>query len=332
MGKLYYGIGQYEKSLQEFREVIRFEPEDTASYRYTTTILVYLNRFSEVRNELEEARAKEWRPLDLHLVSYRLAFLQDDAAGMSREIAWAADTPFAGWFLNLDAETASYFGKFGKSRELSRRAMQSSKQNGDSEGAWRVVAERILREVLVGNIEEGRRAGAAFEDYASSRQKELALALAFAGETTKPRSFAEETEKKEFRATRDLLLTAIQAQVRLNEKNSAKAVELLASIEPYKLVNRPVAYAIFIRAYANLAAPHIDAAKADFQEILDHRGTVGNSLVGALAHVGLARACVVQGDTAGAKRAYEVFLTLWKDADPDIPILKEAKAEYAKLK
>jgi eukaryotic-like serine/threonine-protein kinase len=224
------------------------------------------------------------------------------------------------------------FGKFGKSRELSRRAMQSSKQNGDSEGAWRVVAERILREVLVGNIEEGRRAGAAFEDYASSSQKELALALAFAGETTKPRSFAEETEKKEFRATRDLLLTAIQAQVRLNEKNSAKAVELLASIEPYKLVNRPVAYAIFIRAYANLAAPHIDAAKADFQEILDHRGTVGNSLVGALAHVGLARACVVQGDTAGAKRAYEVFLTLWKDADPDIPILKEAKAEYAKLK
>lgn len=177
-----------------------------------------------------------------------------------------------------------------------------------------------------------RRAETSFEDSASPTiKRRLALALALAGETTRPRIFAQATEKKELQPRRDNLLAAIEAQVLLNEKNSAKAVELLSSIEPYKLVDREVAYAIFIRAYANLAVPHIDAANADFQEILDHRGAVGNSLVGALARVGLARACVVRGDTAGAKRAYQDFLMLWKDADPDVPILNEAKAEYAKL-
>jgi eukaryotic-like serine/threonine-protein kinase len=325
-GNRYVEVGQYEKALQEFREVIRLEPEETETNMYTISILFYLNRFSEIGNNLEKLRAKDCCPEYVHLVSYQLAFLQSDVAGMSREIAWASDKQFAYIFYNIGADTAAYFGKLAEARELSQRAKQSAKQNNLSYPAWDAVAEMVLREALLGNIEEGRRAGPAFDDYPSFNQETLALAQAFAGETIKPRSFAEKTEEK------DLWLTAIQAQIWLNEKNPVKAVELLESFEPYKLIEPGVEYAIYIRAYANLAVPHIEAARADFQEILDHRGAVGNSLVGALAHVGLARACVVQRDIPAAKLAYENFFTLWKDADPDIPILVAAKAEYTKLK
>jgi serine/threonine protein kinase/tetratricopeptide (TPR) repeat protein len=337
-GFSYYQNGQYEKSLQEFREGNRLVPEIEA-YGVTIPILRYLNRLSDVRNELDKARSKDVQSVFVHRESYQLAFLQDDLEAMSREMDWAASKRSATYFLDLEADTATYCGKFGKARELSRRAKQSAKQINSVGEAWHAVANQVLREALVGNIEEARHAEAAFNDYSPSShssshssQEVLALALAFAGETAKPYSFVEEFAKKDSNAGSNLWLTAIRAQVWLNKKNAEKSLELLATIEPYKLIESDNAYAVYIRGYANLAVPHIDAARADFQEILDHRGAVGNSLVGALAHVGLARASALQGDTTKAKAAYQDFLTLWKDADPDIPIFIAAKEEYAKLK
>ena len=157
---------------------------------------------------------------------------------MSREMDWAAAKPTATDFLDLEAHTATYFGKFGKARKLSRRAMQSAKQNNSVGEAWRAVANQVLREALVGNIEEARRAEAAFNDYSPSShgyyghssQELLALALAFAGETAKPYSFVEESAKKDSDAGSNLWLTAIRAQVWLNQKNAEKYLELLEAI------------------------------------------------------------------------------------------------------
>jgi eukaryotic-like serine/threonine-protein kinase len=327
----YYNTGKYEKFLKELQEAQSLEPE-TRDYWYSIHVLLYLNRLPEAENLLKEYRAEEPDSALVHRLSYDLAFLRGDAAAMSREMHWAASKPFVSDFLDAEVDTAAYFGKFREARELSRRAMQSAKENNDVRRAWGALAGQVVREVLVGNTEEGRRARAAFDDYPPSSQRVLALALAYAGETIKPRSFAEETAKKESHAADDLFLTSIRAQVSVNQGNPEKAVELLASVEPYRFVDSDGADAVYIRGYANLAIPHMDAARADFQEILDHRGSVGNNLVGALAHVGLARACALQGEMVGAKRAYKEFFTLWRDADPDVPLLNQAKAEYAKLK
>jgi eukaryotic-like serine/threonine-protein kinase len=336
----YLEAGEYEKSLQEFRQGKRLDSEALNGYVGIVPLLLYLNRLSDAENELKEARINLPESVELHTLSYKLAFLENDIAGMSREIVWAAGKPYKEWLLlNSEADTAAYVGEFSRARELSHRAMQSAKKETSVGRAWASVANQKLREALVGKVEEARRAEASFSDYsqsshgfAHSSQETLALALAFAGRTAQPREFAEAMAGKQIPAKRDVWLSAIQAQVWVNQKNPEKAAELLAPIKPYRLIDSDAAYAIYIRANANLAAPHVDAARADFQEILDHRGAVGNALVGALAHVGLARACVLQGDISAAKRSYEDFFTLWKDADPDIPILKQARTEYAKLR
>jgi eukaryotic-like serine/threonine-protein kinase len=337
LAKIYFNIGQYEKSLQEFREGDRLEPGSMESYSYTIPLYLYLNRLSEARIQLEEGGAKGLYPLALHLFSYRLAFLQNDSAGMAHQLEWAVGKPEAeNVMFRADADSAAYFGKLGKARELSRHAMQSAKQIPWASGAWRAVGEEALRDALVGNIEQTRRLGAAFDDYESNSRTTVALALAFAGEMTRPQKFAEERERQvaPYRY-RDPWLPLIRAQLWLNRKQPDKAIKILKSARPHDLIGDLLdlssVYSIYIRGYSNLDAPHFDEAEADFQDILNRRGVVGNSLVGALARVGLARARAFQGDKRGAKSAYQDFFTLWKDADPDIPILKQAKAEYAKL-
>jgi serine/threonine protein kinase/tetratricopeptide (TPR) repeat protein len=329
-GLYYMEIGQYEKSLQEFREVRHIEPEGADTYGYTLPILLYMNRWSDMRSELEETAAKNWTPFYQHYFSYLLAFFLRDDAEMSRQIAWARGEPLNEWyFTESAADTAAYYGKLANARELSRHAMQSAKGFGGSSQAWETFTKRALREALVGNIKESRRAGTSFNDCVSTARHTLALALAFSGETTRAHVFADAHQNTK---RGNYWLASIQAQVLIDSKSPEKAVELLQFVKPFQLIQDDGApYSLYIRAYANLAAPHIEDARGDFQAILDHRGAVGNSLVGALAHVGLARARVLEGDILGAKSAFEDFFELWKNADSDIPILKQAKMEYAKL-
>jgi tetratricopeptide (TPR) repeat protein/predicted Ser/Thr protein kinase len=338
LGWTYYEMGQYEKSLHEFREALRLEPDRAAELSFMIiSVNLCLNRLTEAQAELDSERAKDLAPYYLHLFRYQLAFLRNDPEAMAREVMWAAGTGNPGVeqsFVRYDANSTAYVGKLQQALSQLHRARDTAKRAGSADAAWEAVAHSALIQCLFDVVRECRQlAGPAFDDYRREYEfDKMAFTLALAGEISRPEKYVAEWEKKtkaDPPAVPWLLL--IRAQLSLNRNNPNAALEILRPVTSYELTHSSGIYCVYVRGYANLRAPHPDNAEADFQEILDHHGMVLNDPVGALAHVGLARARKEKGDTAGAKRAYENFLTLWKDADPDIPILKEAKAEYAKL-
>jgi eukaryotic-like serine/threonine-protein kinase len=336
LGRVYRKIGQYEKALQEFREALRLEPGTTECNSCIVSLCISLNRLSEARAELYSALRKDSGSFSLHRFSYQLAFLQDDAVVMAQEVAWASasanpDTESA--FALLEADTAAYVGKLKQVDTLLHNAfnnLRTSRQEfatnprpayaGDA-----VTSHAALLHCLLNSSQEC--AVIISRLHGTDLDLEFARALAGKREAMKWEDASEEREPQEL----ELWFRLMRAQWWLNRKNPEKAVEVVQAVTASDLRDVSGVYCVYVRGYANLAAPHLYDAEADFKEILDHRGTVANSPVGALAEVGLARARAQKGDAAGAKTSYEHFLTLWKDADPDIPILKQAKAEYAKL-
>jgi Flp pilus assembly protein TadD/predicted Ser/Thr protein kinase len=339
----YIVLGQYDKALPGKREAVRLYP--TAGITYADLALTYLllNRLDEARVTIAEAQAKNLDSPLLHVCLYQLAFLQNDAAGMAQQVGWATGKPGAeDWLLALEADTGAYAGRLSKARELSRRAVAAAERAQEKETAAGHEAEAALREALFGNAAEAReRAGAAL---ALSTGREVqyaaALALAFGGETTVERSHIEklaaELAKRFPEATlvQFNYLPTIRAQLALSHNDPSKALEALQPAAPYELGFGWSAYAlypVYVHGNACLAAHQGSEAATEFQKILDHRGIVFNEPIGALAHLGLARACALSGNTARARTKYQDFLGLWKDADPDIPVLRQARAEYAKL-
>jgi eukaryotic-like serine/threonine-protein kinase len=244
--------------------------------------------------------------------------------------------------LALHADTAAYLGHLGEAREIVRQAADSAGRAADKEKAASYYAASAVREALFGNagravqqaILAKRRASGRDVDYGS------ALALAYAGHAGQAQALADDLDKRFPEATvvQFNYLPTLRAKLALLHSNPQEALVILGAASPYELglpalnfYNWPNLYPAYVRGEAYLAAHQGREAAAEFQKILDHRGIVLNEPIGALAHLGLARAYSLQGDTAKSRAAYQDFLTLWKDADPDIPILKEAKAEYAKL-
>jgi predicted Zn-dependent protease len=237
--------------------------------------------------------------------------------------------------LAYEADTAAYSGRLGKAREVSRRAVASAERAEEKEVAGSYEAEAALREALFGEAAQARERVAAALRLSNGRDAQFgaALALAFAGDAVRAQMLADDLGKRfpENTIVHFNYLPTNRAQLALSRNDSSKAIEALQDAAPYELGSAGGLYPVFVRGEAHLAVHQGSEAAAEFQKILNHRGIVLNSPIGALAHLGLARAYVLQGDTAKAKTAYQDFFTLWKDADPDIPILKEAKAEYAKL-
>jgi tetratricopeptide (TPR) repeat protein len=262
---------------------------------------------------------------------------------MMEQQQWFADKPEQNMGVALASDSEAYGGHLGKARELTKQAVDSairadSKENG---AIWQAIAAQ--RKAAFGNPAEARQSAPEALKLAPASQgveAEAALAFAMAGDSARAESLAQDLGKRYPLDTQvqSLWLPAIQAQVALNKKNPAAALNTLQAASPIELGqilfvnNISCLYHVYVRGEAYLAAGQGSAAAAEFQKILDHSGIVWNCWTGALAHLGLARACVLQGDTAKAKAAYQDFLTLWKDADPDIPVLIAAKAEYAKLK
>ena len=330
-----YGVlGQYEKSLAEAREAFRLNPGSGMNAANIVVSYLRLNRLEEARNAAKEAQAKKLDSPELRDFLYQLAFLQNDAAGMAQQVAWAADKPgVEDVLLNYEADTAAYSAKLREARELSRRAVASAQRAEEKEVEASYEADAALREALFGNTVEAQQRAAAALVLSNGRgvQFGAALALAFAGDGVRAQTLADDLDKRlpEDTIVQFNFLPTIHAQLALSRNDSSKAVEILQAAAPYELGASGLD-PIYVRAEAYLAAHQGSEAAAEFQKILDHRGVVVNDPIGALAHLGLARAYVVQGDTAKAKAAYQDFLTLWKNADPDIPILKRAKAEYAR--
>jgi eukaryotic-like serine/threonine-protein kinase len=339
-----YGIlGQYEKAATEIREAINLYPNAYISYANLGEIYLALNRFDEARSVTEQALKLKLEGIPLHLNLYALAFLQNDAALMKQEANWAAGKPNAeDQMLSLESDTEAWSGKLSKARILSGQAVESARRSDNKEPAALWEANAAIREALFGNSDAAREKAAAAASLAPGShdaEAQAAFAFALAGDAAHARSLADDLVKRfpQDTVVRSVWLPTIRAQVELSHKNAGRSIELLEPAAPYELgmlgwsSPNSCLYPVNVRAEAYLKVQQGAAAAAEFQKILDHRGLLWNCATGVLAHLGLGRAYTLQGDTAKAKTAYQEFLTLWKDADPDIPILKQAKAEYAKI-
>jgi len=340
LGATYQFLGQHEKALAEYRTALRIEPLSAINYDNLVDGYRYLNRLEEARATANEILAKKLDSQVLHFSLYQLAFLQNDAVGMTLQTTWAAAKPgVEDLLLASEADTAAYSGRLGQARGLSRQAIASAERAEEKETAGNYLAAAALREALFGNPIEARKHAAAALALSTGRDVQYGAALALALARDSAQALADDLAKRfpEDTVVQFNYLPTTRAQLAVSKNDAAKAVEILQTATPYEL-GAPAEdfifmsmYPVYVRGEAYLAAQQGAEAAAEFQKILDHRGIVVNSPIGALAHLQIGRAYALQGDAAKARTAYQDFLTLWKDADPDIPILKQAKAEYAKL-
>jgi len=335
---IYSALGQYDKAVVETEAQNRME-STIVGYANLAGLYINVNRLKEAEQTLKAAQAKKLDGLTIRQDYYALAFLSGDAAEMERQVAWGAGRPGEeDQLLNNHADTQAYYGRLEKARDLARRASDSAVRSDAKETGAQWLAFQGIREAELGNVAAARQAVTRALALAPGRDvKVLAgYALARTGETSQSRSLLEALKKSDPTNTylKVYWFPLIEASLAMAQQAPDRAVIALEPALPYELGSPPpgiAMYPAYVRGLAYLAQKNGAAAAAEFQKFLEHQGIVQNFLLGSLARLQLGRAYVISGHTAKAKAAYQDFLTLWKDADPDIPILKEAKAEFAKL-
>ena len=343
-GMIYPVLGKYEKAVEEGQKAIELDPDFAIGYDNLAFSYVSLDRLEEAENTLQRASERKLEIPDFLVTRYDIAFLKGDQAGMEREVALGQGKSGAeDWISDQEAFVLAYSGHLQQARRMSRRAVDLAQQAAQRERAALYETGAALWEAFFGNAPAARRSAMAALELSKGRDVEYgaAFALALSGDSSRSQTLANDLERRfpEDTSVRFSYLPALRALLALNHGEPAKAIELLQIAVPYEL-GAPrssfhgffgALYPVYVRGEAYLAAHQGAEAAAEFQKILDHRGIVVSDPIGALAHLQLGRALALSGDKAKAKTAYQDFLTLWKDADPDIPILKQAKAEYAKL-
>jgi Tfp pilus assembly protein PilF len=334
-------LGQADKSLEAARHALELDPAAGLNYGNLADSYLTLNRLDETAAVLQQAKAHQIDSPTLHLARFQLAFLQGDAAEMAREADWASGKPGSeDALLDSQSDVAAYAGRLAQANELTARAITSAKQSGEEETAAGYQAEAALREALVGDAVQAREQAAAALKISNGRDTEAAaaLALALAGDAAQAQQLSDDLTKRfpEDTVVQFNYLPEIHAAIALDQDAPAKAIADLQAASPYEL-GQPAQtillnlYPVYVRGLAYLAAHQGSQAAAEFQKILDHPGVVIYEPIGPLAHLGLARARGLTGDKTGARKAYQDFLALWQHADATIPVLKQAKSEYAKL-
>lgn len=331
-------LGQFDWAEQEAKASLQILPGDCLSYGNLLAAYVDSNRLVEADAVAREAQEKNADCFHFQTYRYGLAFLEQDQATMARVAAASAGKWGVG-SLDAQSKTAAYYGHLRQSREYLRQAMVSGERAGERELPFLFEAWAAESEALLGNAGVARREAAEALANSSGRdvQGVATLGLALTGDVNRSRLSADSLAK---RFPQDTIvqfnyLPAVRAQLALNRKEPSLAIEALKDAARYEMGGMEgsnALYVVFLRGQAYLMARQGGAAATEFQKILDHRGIVRNECIGALAHLQLGRAYAISGDTVKAKVAYNDFLTLWKDADPDIPILKKAKSEYGKLR
>jgi len=336
MNVAYSNLGQLEKTLEVSKQLVRLQPENGYFYPWLVHDETRLGRFSEAHETSDLAISRGFDDLYLRLELYVLAFVEGDSRGVAEQVAWfEGKSPNVQYrFLSREAATEAYRGHARAAQEFARRAAAAAVQAGNLEAAASYHVEAAWRETVLGDMAGARKeAGAALELAPQSEDVESRAAegLARAGNVARAQTLAQDLAKRFPRHTiiRRYWLPRIEAQIALAAKKPAEAIERLREAEPLEARSCNYSYE---RGEAYLAAGQASAATAAFQQILDHPGLVRNCLSGALAHLQIGRAYVMQGDLAKARAAYQDFFALWKDADLEVPVLSQAKAEYAKLK
>jgi eukaryotic-like serine/threonine-protein kinase len=343
LATVYEYLGQYEKLAAEELETMRLAPGNAIDHSNLMEAYIALDRLDEAKITYHQAIDRKLEDTFLHDDMYAVAFLEGDSDEMKRQAAWAVGKRGAeDILLSAQSDTEAFYGRLGRARELSRRAVESARDGDKKETAALWQLNSALREAEFGNLERARQEVKAGLATASTRDIQVlsALTLARAGDTARALAIAEELEKQ-FPVNTLLShywLPTTRAYVEIHRGNPAQALKLLETAAPYDLAfpqpqfeEGGLLYPAYVRGQAYLLLHRGKEAANEFQKFSDHRGVVINTLLTSLSHCQLARAFSMSGDTSGARKAYQDFFALWKDADPDIPILKEARTEYAKL-
>jgi eukaryotic-like serine/threonine-protein kinase len=343
-GFVYPVLGRYERAVEEGRKGIELAPDAYIGYYLLAYNLVYLDRLGEAEDLLRRTSERKMETPSLSHLRFDVAFLKGDSAGMQREVVAAQGKPGTeDWISDRQAFALAYTGHLQEARKWSHRASDLAQQAGYRERAALFETKAALWEAFFGNAPAAKRTAKDALALAKNREVRygVALALGMSGDASQAQSLANdlETDFPEDTSVRFNYLPSVYASLALNHGDPAKAIELLLVNLPYDLSSPRSAtfayfgalYPVYLRGQAYLALHRGAEAAREFQKIVDRRGIVIGDAFGVLADLGMARAYAMQGDTAKAKAAYQDFLTLWKDADTDIPILIAAKSEYAKL-
>jgi eukaryotic-like serine/threonine-protein kinase len=346
LGVNYFTMGQFERAAAVTREALRLEPASILGYNNLGVAYFSMNRLDEAKSVFDEALARKLDGVYLRQSIYYLDFLRKDVPGMQQQFAWAMGKPGAEDILmSAESDTQADRGRLQKSRQLSEQAEESAKRNDSKETAAFWQGNEALREVEFGNAAEGLKRAREALALAPGRdvKVEAALALARGGDVAAAQKLVDGLNQEFPLDTlmQNYWLPTVRAAIALQRRDSGGAIEILRVTIPYELADPPpfsagTMYPVYLRGQAYLGiekgSGNGGLAAAEFQKILDHPGVIVNFPLSALSHLGLARARALSRDTAGARTAYQDFFALWKDADSDIPILKQAKAEYAKLR
>ena len=339
LGVLCSALGQHERAAALYREELQVDQDASGTYGNLALEYMALNRLDEAKATLDQAVVRKLDVNAVRFAMYQLSFLQNAPAAMSEQVAWAKSKPGSEAFLLfLQSKTEAYYGRLEKAREFTRQAVDSAMHNDAKEVAANYEAYAAVREAEYGDKVQARhQATAAMSLFAEGREVRLwaALALAQIGDVQQSQKLVDRLKDNfpDDTIVQRYWLPSVRATIEVTRGNASQAIELLQVASSYELGGsqpQPLLPA-FVRGQAHLLARNGTAAAVEFRKLLDHLGMVQNQPFGAVARLQLARAHILTGEISSARADYQDFLTLWKDADSDIPILKEAKAEYAKV-
>ena len=333
--------GNYARADAAAKRAFEINPDSSNNYVALMYCDQYLGRYDQAKGAAEQSRAKKlnspWYPLILYVVD----FLQNDPAGMAKQATETQGIPgVEDQMFFVESETAADHGQFGQARELTRRAADSARRAQEKETSAEYEAHNSVREGLVGLMDFAKNDAQSALATIKGKHGEgfSAIAFALAGDVANANRCIDDLTKRfpQNTVVQTRYLPMSRSALALNSGDAQAAIQALSPAAPYELghTNEDFTFAlypIYFRGQAYLAAKNWAGAAGEFQRILDHPGIVGNEPIGALAHLGLGRAYALGGDNAKAKTAYRDFFTLWRNADPDVPLLIQAKAEYAKL-
>ncbi|MGI8838358.1 MAG: protein kinase domain-containing protein [Pyrinomonadaceae bacterium] len=330
----YNDIGQYEKAIDEAREAIRLNPNAAPAHSNLARAFSGLNRFDEAKEVIGRALAQKVESVHMHRILYSIAFIQGDDAGMKQQIEWVNGKPEEYTAQNWQSETAAFSGQLRKAKEFSSRAAELAQRRDLKEPVAQIVAGDAGRDALFGDCKQIKEKTAKALAITESQPARFsaANALAVCGEFSQMQAINDELVKRYPKDTllNRVFLPLIQARAEMYRGNAAQAIQLLETTRPYE--GAALFQVPYLRGQAYLSQQKGVEAATEFQKILDHRGWQPATPLYPLAHLGLARAAALSGDTTKARKAYQDFFALWKDADGDLSVLIEAKKEYEKLK
>ncbi|HEY5175316.1 MAG TPA: protein kinase [Terriglobales bacterium] len=343
LGVDYSYLGQYEKAVAASLEDLRINPGSAAAFINLVGLYAALNRLEDAKTKYKEALEHKVANPILYGNRYGVAFLESDDSEMKRQVATASGRPGEDILLSFASDTEAFYGRLNGARELSRRAAESARRNGSTETAAAWQMDAALREAEFNDIARSRQDIASALAAAPTRDVSIlaALALARIGDADRAKHMADDLAERFPLNTviNHYWLPAIYASIEIRRGNPAKALDILQTAEPYEL-GTPLPqfevggslYPVYIRGLAYLSLKKGKEAAAEFHKLLDQRGVTVNCPLAALARLQLGRAYALSGDSIKARGSYQEFFALWKDAESDIPVLREAKAEYQQIR